>query len=80
MQIQGDIIVNLDSFKTAKIMYEALNPEVKSAPSYRSKSSIFLEKSKIIITVNANDLTSFRAAVNSYLRLIHVISEVLSLT
>ena len=78
MRIRGKIILNVANPQIADVIYASLLPETQNQPSYRSRSSIEKSNEKVILAVEARDLTSFRAAMNSYLRLIHVLVRVLS--
>ncbi|MFW9908711.1 MAG: KEOPS complex subunit Pcc1 [Candidatus Thorarchaeota archaeon] len=59
--------IDLDSPELVDILYQALEPETASVPSDRA--SVKLEKlgSRLIVTIDANDLTALRASMNSYL-------------
>ncbi len=78
MRICGNIILNVANPQIADVIYASLLPETQNQPSYRSRSSIEKSNEKVILAVEARDLASFRAAMNSYLRLIHVLVRVLS--
>jgi len=57
----------LSSIEEATIIYNALLPETESIPSDRARSKISIEGSKLIIEVEANDLTALRASLNSFI-------------
>ncbi len=78
MRIRGKIILNVANSQMADVIYASLLPETQDQPSYRSRSSIERSDKQVILAVEARDLASFRAAMNSYLRLIHVLVRVLS--
>ena len=61
-------------------IYNALKPETKAPPTERSRSQIMIKDSMVIIEIVANDLTSTRAAVNSYLRWLAGILNCLEVT
>jgi tRNA threonylcarbamoyladenosine modification (KEOPS) complex Pcc1 subunit len=62
----------------AKIVYSALNPEVRTKISRDVKSSIKLKGKQIFIFVQSSQLSKMRAVVNSYGRLISVIHKIVS--
>lgn len=59
--------------------FSALRPDTKYfSRDNSSKSKIFLDANMIIIQVQANDISSLRASVNSYLRLLRLCISTLS--
>ncbi|RLE66887.1 MAG: hypothetical protein DRJ38_00625 [Thermoprotei archaeon] len=78
MKVRGRIVLTIANPQTIDIIYASLIPETQDQPSYRSKSSIEKLPGRIVLAIEARDLVSFRAAVNSYLRLISVLIRVLS--
>lgn len=77
--VEGIFEIELDSHSQAKIVFDSVNPEIISSPSQRSKLSIFLEDSKIIIKISAKDSTSFRASLNSSIKWIILSNDILNL-
>ncbi|RLE84775.1 MAG: hypothetical protein DRJ41_02500 [Thermoprotei archaeon] len=71
----GKIIVEFEDDKEAKLFYEALKPEELTAPSYRSKVKISHDVNKLTIIINSKDVSSLRASVNSFLRLLNVLGN-----
>jgi KEOPS complex subunit Pcc1 len=59
--------IDLDSSWMAETIKCALEPETDSVPSERSTTHVRAEGSRLIIEVDADDLTALRAAMNSYL-------------
>ena len=57
---------------------DALSPEVESPSSERSSTDVRRGVDDIIISTEAIDTTAMRAAVNSYLRWVQGILDVLS--
>ena len=57
---------------------DALSPEVESPSSERSSTDVRRGVDDIIISTEASDTTAMRAAVNSYLRWVQGILDVLS--
>ncbi len=76
MRIHGEIVLT-EHAEVINILYSSLLPEVRTPPSYRSRSEIRVSPQKMVLTIEAADLVSFRAAVNSYLRLINALIRVL---
>ena len=54
----------------------ALQPESESPSSERSKTSICIEDEHLIITTYASDTTALRASMNSYLRWVEGIQNI----
>lgn len=64
--------------KQAEIVLKALEPEVDSSPSKRSRVELNLTGKVLDINITASDATSLRASVNSYLRWIMLSLDVLN--
>lgn len=60
----------------AQIIEGALRPEVDDPVSQRSTVSVYAGKDNVMISVNATDLAALRAALNSYLRWVKAIQDV----
>ena len=60
--------------KDPKAVYDALLPE--SGEGKRFSSTIRLEGKKVVISIEAKDATALRAALNSYLRLLSLLSDI----
>jgi len=54
----------------------ALKPEEDSPPSHRSKMSVKCCERSVTIVIESRDLASFRAAVNSLLRLLKAVEDI----
>jgi KEOPS complex subunit Pcc1 len=67
-----------DAGKNARIIYEALLPELEE-DYQRTKTALKLNDGKLILNVEANDIISMRAALNGWLRLIKITYEMCSL-
>lgn len=63
------------SVKNPKLVYKAIAPELASEVG-RSKTK-FKAGKKLECNIISPDITSFRAAVNNYLRLIHSVTKVI---
>lgn len=78
--IKSDIAIEFENQKQAKIIYESIILEFETAPDYRSSMSLTLDESRILIRVDAEDSTSFRASVNSAIKWIKLSLEINNLT
>ena len=58
------------------IVDESLAPEVERPTSERSNVTVSAEKGKVIISIEASDVVALRAAINSYLRWVVSILDV----
>ena len=64
----------------AKNIYAALLPELPDDVNPRSSTRCSLEGDDLLVlTINAQDAASLRAALNMYLRLVNVADEVVTL-
>ncbi len=77
LEIEFTLKLSLPSKKHAEIIYDAIKPETLTPPSYRSRASISIEDTTIILNITATDFTSLRAAVNSFLKLLKVSKELI---
>ena len=57
-----------------------LASEFETAPDYRSSMSLTLDEYRILIRIDAEDSTSFRASVNSAIKWIKLSLEINNLT
>lgn len=78
--IKSDIAIEFENQKKAKIIYESIILEFETAPDYRSSMSLTLDESRILIRIDAEDSTSFRASVNSAIKWIKLSLEINNLT
>ena len=78
--IKSDIAIEFENQKQAKIIYESIILEFETAPVYRSSMSLTLDESRILIRIDAEDSTSFRASVNSAIKWIKLSLEINNLT
>jgi KEOPS complex subunit Pcc1 len=65
--------------KDAEIVLKALEPEILTSPSERSSAHFNIMDKKLLININAQDATSLRASVNSYLRWIVLSQDIIEL-
>lgn len=70
--------IEFQDVKQAEIVLKALEPEVDSSPSKRSRVELNLTGKVLDINITASDATSLRASVNSYLRWIMLSLDVLN--
>ena len=78
--VKSNISVEFDNSAQAKIIYDAIVLEFKTAPDFRSSMTIELDDSSILIDIDAEDSTSFRASVNSAIKWIKLALEINNLT
>ena len=63
-------ILDFENYDDARVVYDSLNPEIKhKIPKTRIK--VKLEETILNIDIEADDISSLRAACNSYLRWIN---------
>ncbi|MDI6639546.1 MAG: KEOPS complex subunit Pcc1 [Methanocellales archaeon] len=67
--IYGEFEIELEH---ADIVYNSLLPELRNTLSQRSNISLALEGGTIKLKVEADDIVSLRAALNTWLRLIKI--------
>jgi KEOPS complex subunit Pcc1 len=63
----------------AEVILKSLEPEIASAPSQRSSTNLKLVNNILKMEIDAADVTSLRAAINSYLRWIRLSYDVIKL-
>ena len=78
--VKSDIVVEFESSDQAKIVYDSIILEFETAPDFRSSMTIDLVDSKIMINIDAEDSTSFRASVNSAIKWINLALQINNLT
>jgi len=66
----ASFIFNFDSEKEARIIAESLNPEIKNKIP-KTSVNIRFKKNSIFLKIESDDISSLRAACNSYLRWIN---------
>ena len=67
--VKSDIAIEFENQKQAKIIYDAIVLEFETAPDYRSSMNLTLDESMILIRINAEDSTSFRASAIKWIKL-----------
>ena len=78
--VKSNIVVDFESSSQAQIIYESILLEFETAPDFRSTMSLTLKDSCIIIDIDAEDSTSFRASLNSAIKWIKLSLEINVLT
>ena len=78
--VKSDIAIEFENPEQAKIIYDSIILEFETAPDYRSSMSLNLDGSKLLIKIDAEDSTSFRASVNSAIKWIKLSLEINNLT
>ncbi|MBQ8018003.1 MAG: hypothetical protein IJ258_07845 [Methanobrevibacter sp.] len=79
-RVKSNISVEFEDDRQAKIIYESIILEFETAPDFRSSMTIDLDGSNIMINIDAEDSTSFRASVNSAIKWIKLALEINNLT
>jgi len=60
------IEIPMESAQVAETVRSALEPETNSAPSDRARATVSVQEETLVIDITAEDITSLRAAMNSY--------------
>ena len=63
--------------KQRQIILNSLKPEISNPASHRSRAKLYTKNGMVILQIEANDSTALRASLNSYLRWINSILNVL---
>ena len=71
----GSFKFKFESPEKASIVYSALKPE--EGKGIRSEAKVYLKGDELLLRLEAEDLTSFRASLNAWLRFIKICEEVL---
>ena len=79
-RVKSNIVIEFENSSQAKIIYDSILLEFSTAPDFRSSMTIDLDDSNIIINIDAEDSTSFRASVNSAIKWIKLALEINNLT
>ncbi len=78
--VRSNISVEFENSRQAEIIYDAIILEFETAPDFRSSMAIELDDKNILINIDAEDSTSFRASVNSAIKWIKLALEINNLT
>lgn len=68
MKAKAAIRLTMRSERQLEAMVDALTPEVERQVGTRSKVTLSSEKTTLVLSVEAEDTSALRAALNSYLR------------
>ena len=79
-RVRSNIAIEFDNVEQAKIIYDSILLEFNTAPDFRSSMTMELDGSDIVINIDAEDSTSFRASVNSAIKWIKLALEINNLT
>jgi len=79
MKAQALIRLSFPSKRDVEIALQALQPETKTAPAARSRVQIRGEGKDLILSFEAKDTSALRAAINSYLRWVHLTKDIAGL-
>jgi len=71
--MRAEFVFEMDE-EAARIIHDSLKVEEDGS---RSKAKIYLEQGRLMLTLEAEDLTALRAAVNAWLRFIKVCKEII---
>lgn len=71
----AEFVFIFDTNEEARIVAKSLDPEIKHKIP-KTKVDILTKEDKIILKISADDISSLRAACNSYLRWISVALDV----
>lgn len=77
MRAEATINIEFKSEKILETVFNSLKPETLSAPTKRSRAHIWVNGKTLMIKFEARDTTALRAALNSYLRWIKLIVEII---
>ena len=77
MKDEATIKFKFESEKALETVFNSLKPETLSAPTNRSRTYIEADGKTLTLRFEARDTTALRAALNSYLRWIKLIIEVI---
>ncbi|MFW9851642.1 MAG: KEOPS complex subunit Pcc1 [Candidatus Thorarchaeota archaeon] len=79
-KIEMTIELSFDDQKITNLVFNALLLESGYNPNERAQVNLENKGKSILLTINANDTTSARAAINSFLKWINLSIELISLT
>jgi len=71
------VFVEFEFGDLAPMVFEALKPELQATPSERSRVELRSEVGLLKLFIEAEDIISLRAALNTWLRLIKIAEEML---
>lgn len=74
--VNSSITIECDDENQAKIIFDSIKLEFQTAPDYRSSMDLTIDKNLLIIEIEAQDSTSFRASFNSAIKWIKLSLEI----
>ena len=77
--IETELEIDFENPVDAEIVLKSIKPEIDGSPSDRTSVSLDIKDNILKIVINSQDTTSFRAALNSYLRWIKLSNEIINL-
>lgn len=77
--IETELEIDFENPVDAEIVLKSIKPEMNGSPSDRTSVTLDIQDNILKIVINSQDTTSFRAALNSYLRWIKLSNEVINL-
>ena len=78
--VKSNIVIEFEDSSQAKIIYDSIVLEFSTAPDFRSSMNLQLDGSNILIDIDAEDSTSFRASINSAMKWINLALQINNLT
>jgi len=79
-KIEMTVELSFDDQKTTNLVFNTLLLESDYNPNERAQVNLENKGKSILLTINANDTTSARAVINSFLKWINLSIELISLT
>jgi KEOPS complex subunit Pcc1 len=82
MSLQGvktELEIEFESTGDAEVILKSIEPEIKTSPSDKSFTRADLKNNILTIEIDADDTTTLRAALNSYLRWIALSYDILKI-
>ena len=77
MKAKATIRVKFPSERHLKIVFNALEPEIKKPATMRSRTNLEKDGTFLVLKIEARDTVALRAALNAYLRWINLTTNVL---
>ena len=79
-QVKTDLEIEFDDPGYVKMIIGSIEPEILTAPSFRSSVEIrMIDENTLRLEIEAEDVSSLRASLNSYLRWIMLSYDILKL-
>ncbi|MBI5681287.1 MAG: hypothetical protein HZC47_10365 [Methanobacterium sp.] len=74
--VKAEFKIEFENLLDAETVLRSIEPEIQSSPSNRSSVSVNLDRNVLNLVIDARDVPSLRASLNSYLRWIILSSDV----